>query len=151
MQLRTYTRVLTVERRVYNWYDKKLPINPTWTQLGVFVAVGVPLWLVLRLLGVGLAGGGAVLWVAPPVWAAWAISAVRVEGKSLTAWARSQVRYLAEAKLYHRLVRVGATGSVRATVEVWAPSDLQPPLAPDQPIIRRTLGLRPPRSRVTAS
>ncbi len=151
MQLRTYTRVLTVERRIYNWYDKKLPINPTWTQIGVFVAVGVPLWLALRLLGVGLTGGGAVLWVAPPAWAAWAISAVRVEAKSLIAWCRSQVRYLGEAKLYHRLARAGVARSVRATVEVWGPAHSQPPPAPDQPAMRRALGLRPPRSASTAA
>jgi hypothetical protein len=98
MDLPTYTRVFTIERRLYRIFDFELPVPVSATQLGAFVVSTI----------VVLAGGGLLgipltpLTVAPHLGlaalAAWLVCQPIAERKRPHQWLASQIRFLAEPK-----------------------------------------------------
>lgn len=110
MQLRTYTSLWNVEKRLYRVYDISLPYPVSLKQIGVLFAAGVPWLLLMAILGVPFGPPfGHVIWIAPPVAAAWFGSKPIAEGKTLTDFLFAQVSFYLGPKFYADLSASGGT------------------------------------------
>lgn len=98
MDLPTYTRVFTIERRLYRIFDFELPVPVSANQLGAFVASTVVVLSVGSLLGIPL----TPLTIAPHLGlaalAAWLMCQPIAERKRPHQWLASQIRFLVEPK-----------------------------------------------------
>ena len=98
MDLPTYTRVFTIERRLYRIFDFELPVPVSATQLGAFVVSTIFVLIVGSMLGIPL----TPLTLAPHLGlaavAAWLMCQPIAERKRPHQWLASQVRFLTEPK-----------------------------------------------------
>jgi hypothetical protein len=140
MELRTYTHLWHVERRLYKLYDFTLPMPVSVRQLGIVIGSGVPWFILMKILHVPFAPPfGHMIWLAPPAILAWYANKPVAEGKRLFELLRSRVRFLGQARRYARLSPTSAKPvTVHARVHVWRsttapqePSHEPPQGAPD--------------------
>lgn len=131
MELRTYTDLWRMDRRIYAVQDVRLPVPVGMTQLGAAAAaalVWLPIAFTLGLTGL-LAGAGeyatglsAIVLAGPPSAVGWAAGRPLVEGRTLTQHAAAAARY---RLLPPRLVRLAVPSRQRdvqaVTVAVWVP------------------------------
>lgn len=103
MELPTYTSAFTLERRLYALYDLELPAPVSLTQAATFGAVVALVVVVARAAGLGLSARTAWLFVVPPWGAAWAASRPLIEARRPHRWLLSQLRWLAQPRVLHRL------------------------------------------------
>lgn len=104
MELRTYTGLWNVEKRIYRFYDVNLPYPVTVKQIGVFLGFGVPWFLLLNLIGVPFQPPlPYLLYLAPPILLTWYSNRPVAEGKSLIDYVRSQVGFLASPRTFAAL------------------------------------------------
>jgi hypothetical protein len=98
MELPTYTRVFTIERRLYRIFDFELPVPVSATQLGAFIVSTIVVLTAGRLLGIPL----TPLTIAPHLGlaavASWLTCQPIAERKRPHQWLASQIRFLAEPK-----------------------------------------------------
>jgi hypothetical protein len=108
MQLRTYTGLWGVEKRLYKFYDIALPYPVSVKQLGIFLVSGVT-WLgLMTLFQVPFDPPWNVVWLAPPFLITYYANRPVAEGKSLADFVISQVKYFAGDKVYTALAPTSA-------------------------------------------
>lgn len=121
MQLRTYTGLWKVEKRLYKFYDINLPYPVSLRQVGIFFVALVPWLALMTLLRVPVGSSvGFVAWFGPPI--AIAIYANRpiAEGKTLWDYGYSQVRFLVSPRTYAALIpRPDRPRAYRMRGEYW--------------------------------
>lgn len=100
MQLRTYTGLWNVEKRLYKFYDINLPYPVSVKQIGILIAAFLPWILIMNLFHVPFEAPWHLLWLAPPVAIAWFANKPVAEGKTLTDFALSQIRFFLSPKKY---------------------------------------------------
>lgn len=119
MNLRTYTGLWKIERRLYKFYDINLPYPVSIRQLAVFIGVGLPWVTLLALIGFPLETPWHVVWIAPPVIATVISNRPVAEGKTPFDWLYAQIKYLISPRSFSRLQPVPAQSHVRLTAGVW--------------------------------
>lgn len=119
MNLRTYTGLWKIERRLYKFYDINLPYPVSLRQLAVFLGVGLPWVILLALIGFPLETPWHVVWIAPPVVATVISNRPVAEGKTPFDWLSTQIRFLFSPRTLSRLQPLPAPQNVRLTAGVW--------------------------------
>lgn len=101
MQLRTYTGLWKVEKRLYKFYDINLPYPVSVKQIGILMVTAVP-WLgLMGILGVPFAPPfGHLIWLAPPVIITWFANRPIAEGKTAFEYAWSQLGYVLRPRVW---------------------------------------------------
>ena len=128
MQLRTYTGLWKVEKRLYKFYDIALPYPVSIKQVGVFIAAVIPWFMLMSLFRVPLGTPiGFLVWVAPPIAVAWYSNRPIAEGKGLWDYGLSQVRYFFGPKSYAALTPIPPKPQARhLRGEVWRSDSSRP-------------------------
>ena len=98
MDLPTYTRVFTIERRLYRIFDFELPVPVSATQLGAFLVSTIVVLSVGGLLGIPLTPMTIAPHLGLAALAAWLMCQPIAERKRPHQWLASQIRFLAEPK-----------------------------------------------------
>jgi hypothetical protein len=118
-ELPTYTSVFRLRRRLYAVYDWELPVPVGLFEVGAFLlALGVFAGIG-RLAGIELTAGSAWFYVVPPAFAAYLSRQPVADHKTPVAWLRSQLRYLLEPRLLHRLADAREPEQVTVSVRVF--------------------------------
>lgn len=147
MDLPTYTNIWRIEKRLYKIYDLRLPMPLPLVQIVVFVAICLPWFILLQILGLPFRGGWILpLYVVPPFAVTWLSTRPVIEGKRLTELVISQVRYFSEPRTWARLTPIREPAQVVVVGRVYrrgrnAPGLAQPARRPaDRPVLpdRRT-------------
>lgn len=120
MELRTYTGLWNVEKRLYKFYDVNLPYPVAVKQIVIFLVAVIP-WLgLMSMLGVPFKPPfGQIIWIAPPVLIAWWGNKPVAEGKNLPDYLISQVSYFLGNRQFSSMTpdtTVGKKTSVSAKV-----------------------------------
>lgn len=104
MQLRTYTGLWNVEKRIYRFYDINLPFPITVRQIAVFLGFGIPWVVFLSAIHVPFSPPlPYLLYFAPPILLTWWSNRPVAEGKGLVDYTKSQVLFLLSTKTYAAL------------------------------------------------
>lgn len=119
MDLPTYTSIWRIEKRLYKLYDFRLPMPLPIGQLSVFAAIAVPYVVLLTLLSVPFNHTLIWLYVLPPGVATWLATRPVLEGKRLPELVQSQLRYLAEPKIWCRMAPLAERDVVVVTGRIW--------------------------------
>lgn len=120
MLLPTYTSIWLIERRLYKVYDWVLPMPVSIPQSAVFLGT-LFLWgLLLQGFNVPVRPSTGWLYLIPPGFAAWASERPLVEEKRPHELAASQVRYLFEPRMLHRLAERRQPERVHLSGTVWS-------------------------------
>jgi hypothetical protein len=121
MELRTYTGLWKVERRLYKFYDINLPYPVSIKQIGTFLFSVVPWFAIMGFIGVPFAPPfGHLIWLFPPALFTWYANRPVAEGKTLTEFGFSQIRYFLSHKKYAGLSKTFKTIKSRnVTGKVW--------------------------------
>ncbi len=119
MDLPTYTNIWRIEKRLYKLYDFRLPMPLPVGQITVFAAIALPYVLVLTLLGVPFSHSLVWLYLLPPGLVTWLVTRPVLEGKRLPELIRSQLRYVAEPKVWCRMAPLAENDVVVVTGRVW--------------------------------
>lgn len=101
MKVLTYTNIWATERKIYAFGDISLPTPVSFKQIGLFVLIGAPWFLLLGLIGVPLISDSPfpmMLWFGPPLLLSIAGNKKLLEGKSLFEFIGSQINFLLEPK-----------------------------------------------------
>lgn len=100
MQLKTYTGLWNVEKRLYKFYDINLPYPVSVKQVGILIAAFLPWTIIMNILRVPFESPWHLLWLGPPVAIAWFANRPIAEGKNLTDFALSQIKFFLSPKKY---------------------------------------------------
>lgn len=100
MQLRTYTGLWGVEKRLYKIYDIALPYPVSLKQLGIFLSTATVWWTILAIFRLPFDTPWHVVWLAPPFLITWLANQPVAEGKTLTDYVLSNARYYLKGKHY---------------------------------------------------
>ena len=119
MDLPTYTNIWRIEKRLYKLYDFRLPMPLPVGQITVFAAIALPYVLVLTLLGVPFSHSLVWLYLLPPGLVTWLVTRPVLEGKRLPELIRSQLRYVAEPRVWCRMAPLAESDVVVVTGRVW--------------------------------
>jgi hypothetical protein len=103
VELRTYTGLWNVEKRLYKFYDVNLPYPVSIKQLGIGIGVLFPWIGLMNLLNVPFQTPWHVVWIFPPAIAFYFANKVVAEGKTLSELMLSQIKYYTGARVYARL------------------------------------------------
>jgi hypothetical protein len=98
MDLPTYTRVFTIERRLYRIFDFELPVPVSATQLGAFVVSSIAVLTLGKMLGVPLTPLTLPPHLGLAAVAAWLMCQPIAERKRPHQWLASQIRFFTEPK-----------------------------------------------------
>lgn len=132
MELRTYTHLWNVERRLYKLYDYTLPMPISVRQLGVVAGAGIPWVILLKVLHVPFHAPFHIIWIAPPAILAWYANRPVAEGKRLGELLMSHIGYWFQPRRYARLAAAPTkAATVTARVYVWKADDA--PTVPEVP------------------
>ena len=103
MELKTYTNLWSVEKRLYKFYDINLPYPVSIRQIGIFISITVPWLMAMTFLGVPFSAPWNVFWIAPPIVITWYANKPVAEGKTLVNYAGSQLSYFFGPRKYSDL------------------------------------------------
>lgn len=103
MQLRTYTGLWNVKKRLYKFYDVNLPYPVTLSQIGIFFGSAVPWMLFLNIINFPFKSPLHVVWLAPPALLTWYSNRPVAEEKLLSEYVISQVGFWLSPKTYAAL------------------------------------------------
>jgi hypothetical protein len=116
MQLRTYTGLWNVEKRLYKFYDINLPYSISVKQLGIFVG-SAALWMgLLAIVRFPFESPWHLVWLAPPAAITYFAGKTVTEGKTLFDFALSQIRFFFGRKTYVDLTPETEPEGTRAVV-----------------------------------
>lgn len=104
MQLRTYTGLWGVEKRLYKFYDITLPYPVSVKQLGIFSFSAFVWWSLMALFQVPFDSPWNVVWLAPPFMITYYSNRPVAEGKTMADFAISQFKYFMGDRVYTALV-----------------------------------------------
>jgi MinD-like ATPase involved in chromosome partitioning or flagellar assembly len=119
VDLPTYTSIWRIEKRLYKLYDFRLPMPLPIGQITVFAAIAVPYVVLLTVLGLPFNHTLVWLYVLPPGAATWLITRPVLESKRLPELIKSQLRYLAEPRVWCRMAPLGEWDVIVVTGRVW--------------------------------
>lgn len=103
MQLRTYTGLWNVEKRIYKFYDFALPYPVSVKQIVTFFVSGLVWFSFMGIIHfIPFNQTWWLLWVAPPVAIAMYASRPVAEGKTLFDFVFSQARFFLRPRVYAR-------------------------------------------------
>lgn len=126
MELRTYTGLWRVEKRLYKFYDINLPYPVSIKQVGIFIVSLLPWLMFVNMIGVPFAPPfGHVIWLAPPFLITWAANRPVAEGKTVFEYLASQITFLISPKTYLDLVPAKAKPETRELEAVAWSSNIQ--------------------------
>jgi hypothetical protein len=121
MQLRTYTGLWNVEKRIYKFYDVALPYPVSVRQIGTLLATAIPWLLLTNLLRVPWESPWFLIHLAPPV--GFMIYANRpvADGKNLVDFLSSQARFFLRPRIWAALAPIDdlESKSVRLRAAAW--------------------------------
>ena len=123
MDLPTYTSIWRIEKRLYKLYDFRLPMPLPIGQITVFAAIAVPYVVLLTILGLPFSHTLVWLYVLPPGAATWLVTRPVLEGKRLPELVKSQLRYVAEPRVWCRMAPLGESDVIVVTGRVWRMSE----------------------------
>jgi MinD-like ATPase involved in chromosome partitioning or flagellar assembly len=121
VDLPTYTSIWRIEKRLYKLYDFRLPMPLPIGQVAVFAAIAVPYVVLLTVLGLPFNHTMIWLYVLPPGVATWLVTRPVLESKRLGELIKSQLRYLAEPRVFCRMAPLAESDVVLVTARVWRP------------------------------
>lgn len=100
MKVLTYTNIWSTERKIYAFGDISLPTPISFKQIGLFVLVGVPWFLLMLVIGVPVTGGPYhfMLWFGPPIALSIIGNKKLLEDKSIFEYISSQIKFVLEPK-----------------------------------------------------
>ena len=120
MELRTYTSLWQVEKRIYSIYDFSLPFPVPVKVLGPFFLVGLPTWLILNVLGVPFSTPFLYLfYIVPPCAAGFLSTRHIAEGKKVGQLVSSYTKHFFEPKQFSRLRSYQQPTPTVVFVDVW--------------------------------
>ncbi|HTU73333.1 MAG TPA: TcpE family conjugal transfer membrane protein, partial [Trebonia sp.] len=119
MDLPTYTNIWRIEKRLYKLYDFRLPMPLPINWIAVFAGITVP--YIILLVAIGLPFNHTLVWlyVLPPGLLTWLTTRPVIENKRLPELVESQVRYLAEPRVWTRLAPHHEKDQMVVTARVW--------------------------------
>jgi TcpE family len=119
VDLPTYTNIWRIEKRLYKLYDFKLPMPLPINWIAVFAGITVP--YIVLLVAIGLPFNHTLVWlyVLPPGLLTWLTTRPVIENKRLPELVESQVRYLAEPRVWTRLTPHNEKDQMVVTARVW--------------------------------
>jgi MinD-like ATPase involved in chromosome partitioning or flagellar assembly len=121
VDLPTYTSIWRIEKRLYKLYDFRLPMPLPIGQVTVFAAMAVPYVVLLTLLGVPFNHTLIWLYILPPGLATWLVTRPVLESKRLPELIKSQLRYLAEPRIFCRMAPLAERDVMIVSGRVWRP------------------------------
>jgi len=121
VDLPTYTSIWRIEKRLYKLYDFRLPMPLPIGQVTVFAAMAVPYVVLLTLLGVPFNHTLIWLYILPPGMATWLVTRPVLESKRLPELIKSQLRYLAEPRIFCRMTPLAERDVMIVSGRVWRP------------------------------
>lgn len=101
MKVLTYTNIWSTERKIYAFGDISLPTPVSFKQIGLFLLIGAPWFIVLGILQVPLISDSPfpmMLWFGPPLFLSVMGNKKLLEGKSVFEFIGSQINFLMEPK-----------------------------------------------------
>jgi hypothetical protein len=119
VDLPTYTNIWRIEKRLYKLYDFRLPMPLPINWIAVFAGITVP--YIVLLVAIGLPFNHTLVWlyVLPPGLLTWLTTRPVIENKRLPELVESQVRYLAEPRVWTRLAPLNEKDQMVVTARVW--------------------------------
>lgn len=121
MELRTYTRLWSVEKRLYKLYDVSLPFPISVKQVVIFFGFGVPWFFLCQVLGIPFSPPfGFLIYLAPPPLLAYWGNKPVAEGKTLVDFVVSQVTYFFSARVYADMFVAGKEETFPVDGTVWS-------------------------------
>jgi TcpE family len=119
VDLPTYTNIWRIEKRLYKLYDFRLPMPLPINWIAVFAGITVP--YIILLVAIGLPFNHSLVWlyVLPPGLLTWLTTRPVIENKRLPELLESQVRYLAEPRVWCRLAPLNEKDEMVVTARVW--------------------------------
>src|SRR5258708_38759348 len=119
VDLPTYTNIWRIEKRLYKLYDFRLPAPLPINWIAVFAGITVP--YILLLVAIGLPFNHTLVWlyVLPPGLLTWLTTRPVIESKRLHELLESQIRYLAEPRVWCRMAPLEEKDQVTVTARVW--------------------------------
>ena len=160
MDLPTYTNIWRIEKRLYKLYDFRLPAPLPINWIAVFAGITVPYILLLVALGLPFNHSLVWLYVLPPGVLTWLTTRPVIESKRLHELLESQIRYIAEPRVWCRMAPLAEKDQITVTARVWHSNRLprertasMAALLERGSLARRKPGvpLRPPRVPVPAA
>jgi hypothetical protein len=160
VDLPTYTNIWRIEKRLYKLYDFRLPAPLPINWIAVFAGITVP--YILLLVAIGLPFNHSLVWlyVLPPGVLTWLTTRPVIESKRLHELLESQIRYLAEPRVWCRMAPLAEKDQITVAARVWHSNRLPRERAASMAALlergslaRRKPGvpLRPPRVQVPAT
>ncbi len=119
MDLPTYTNIWRIEKRLYKLYDFRLPAPLPINWIAVFAGITVPYILLLVALGLPFNHTLVWLYVLPPGVLTWLTTRPVIESKRLHELLESQIRYLAEPRVWCRMAPLAEKDQITVTARVW--------------------------------
>lgn len=119
VELPTYTSVFRLERRLYAIYDWELPVPVGVGGAAAFVLAALVFLVLGRVLNIELTAGTAWFYVVPPAFAAYLARRPVADAKQPHAWAVSQLRFLLEPRVVHRLADPAEASRVVVSASAW--------------------------------
>lgn len=101
MKVLTYTNIWATERKLYAFGDINLPAPVSFKQMGLFIIIGIPWFLLLSLFQIKFISGNPflmMLWILPPLLLSVVGSKKLLENKSVFEFIGSQLNFLMEPK-----------------------------------------------------
>jgi len=119
VDLPTYTNIWRIEKRLYKLYDFRLPAPLPINWIAVFTGITVP--YILLLIAIGLPFNHSLVWlyVLPPGVLTWLTTRPVIENKRLPELLESQIRYIAEPRVWCRMAPLAEKDQVMVTARVW--------------------------------
>ena len=119
MDLPTYTNIWRIEKRLYKLYDFRLPAPLPINWIAVFAGITIPYILLLVVIGLPFNHPLVWLYVLPPGLLTWLTTRPVIENKRLPDLLESQVRYLAEPRVWCRLAPLSEKDQIVVSARVW--------------------------------
>lgn len=130
MQIKTYTDLWSMEKKLYAIYDLQLPAPVSLRAVGIFIGIAIPWVALLAFFSVPANPPWFILYIAPPGVVAWLGSKPFFEGKNLFQYLGSRLQFIFQSKTYYNLAPSQDNSGVRYEFQlaVWQKEDPPQPL-----------------------
>lgn len=119
MELRTYTSLWNVEKKLYKINDITLPVPVSVKSLGALFGAGIPWIFILKTIHFPFAPPWHLVWFVVPCLAAYLAGKPVREGKTMTALILTQMKHLRQSREYARLAPCTGPHESDVLAAVW--------------------------------